>query len=217
MYALEPQVTRLGYFRPISYNEEDRRIDLIRRVFGIDDPVEDMYGVTWRKATKMISHNQEDALIQEIMAKFAVCREKHDFVIVSGLNQNELPTGSSLLNTKLADALNLPMIWSTDAASFPHPGVSRVMTVMEEIEVVRPKDAFKHVPLAGIIATEVPKERIEPIKEKLTAALAAQNIKTIAVMPTDQRIKMRTLREVANVLGADVSRLLPSRCLQFQL
>lgn len=204
MYALEPQVKSVGYFRPIAYNEQDRRIDLMKKIFHIEDKTDEMYGVTLRRATKMMSHNEEDELISIIMDRFENCRDKHDFVIVSGLNQHEMPPGASSLNIKLADALNLPMIWSTDAAAFPHPGASRVMTVTEEIEVVRPKDAFKHVPLAGIIATEVPKERIEQITEKIKGNFESFGIKTLAVLPSDSRIRMRTLREVANVLGAEV-------------
>ena len=204
MFALEPQVKSVGYFRPIAYNEQDRRIDLIKKTFHIEDRTDEMYGVTLRRATKMLSHNEEDELISNIMDKFENCRNKHDFVIVSGLNQHEMPPGASLLNIKLADALNLPMIWSTDAAAFPHPGASRVMTVTEEIEIVRPKEAFKHVPLAGVIATEVPKERLASISERLASNFEELGIKTLAVMPSDSRIRMRTLREVANVLGAEV-------------
>jgi len=204
MYALENQVRKLGYFRPIAYHENDRRLDLLKNVFQIEDQPEEMYGVTMRKAVYMLAHGDEDALIQQVMQKFNALHEKHDFIIVGGLNQGEMPAGAQNLNTKFADALNLPIIWSTDAASYPRPGASRVLTILEEIELVKPKGELKHVPLAGVIATEVPRERLHRIRDKVTPALEEQQIKTLAVMPVDPRIRIRTLREVANVLGAQV-------------
>jgi hypothetical protein len=94
----------------------------------------------------------------------------------SGMNERELPPIALNVNTKFADALNLPMIWATDAAAHPRPGASRVHTVEEEVEMIRPKDALKHVPLAGIICTEVPRARLEPITEKVCVLVCSNYV-----------------------------------------
>eukprot|EP00288_Rhodomonas_lens_P007150 CAMPEP_0177719356 /NCGR_PEP_ID=MMETSP0484_2-20121128/16059_1 /TAXON_ID=354590 /ORGANISM="Rhodomonas lens, Strain RHODO" /LENGTH=1342 /DNA_ID=CAMNT_0019231567 /DNA_START=67 /DNA_END=4096 /DNA_ORIENTATION=+ len=199
MYGILPRVSKLGYFRPVAYHHADKRVNLMREVFGIGDDPETMYGVTVAQCSAMLAKKEDDKLMALILEKYQEYRQRHDFVVVSGLNQKELPQLGQDLNIRIADALNLPMVWSTDAGAFPSAGMTVSQSILSEISMsMLPGKQLKHVEVAASSSATS-----NVIGDEVQAQLKESKIDVIATQ-IDNRLRVRTLREVANVLGADV-------------
>ncbi len=59
MYGLLPRVQKMGYFRPIAYHHADKRINLMREIFGINDDISTMYGATLAQVKPLLALSEK--------------------------------------------------------------------------------------------------------------------------------------------------------------
>ncbi|MCO5570990.1 hypothetical protein L7F22_024721 [Adiantum nelumboides] len=121
-HALRSAHGGLGFFTPIevtSFPNSPSKFQVIKDVFKLQDSDESMQGVTHTQAFKLIDCNKMDELLEEVLKgtssidskrAYEAYKAKHDFIVVEGASLKRAGDDATVLNTKIASTLGLPVL-----------------------------------------------------------------------------------------------------------
>jgi phosphate acetyltransferase len=86
METLTRSVSRVGYFRPVirAGDEHDKRIELFRTRYRLDQSYDESYGVTSDETRDFGGNHVDAALVSRIIERFRRVADRCDFVLVEG-------------------------------------------------------------------------------------------------------------------------------------
>ena len=208
--AVLPRVTKLGYFRLLSYGKHyDAKLDFITNTdkFNLQyDSRDSMIGITVDEALHLFAQSggQSDEIFSKIIDSFNAYAKDKDFVIVSGEKITARGAGgapgSSTFYAKLQSALNLPSLVVHDVESEGVKGEG----LEAELLAIKASKASENVRFAGAMITGLPLANYAKEAEVMRAMLQRIDIPVAGVMPTDSRVSQLTMAEVATALDAKV-------------
>lgn len=191
----------IGYFKPIINADpsvaKDVHIETIIQHFNLQINYEDTYAFIRHEADKLIQKDNQNEVIDTIIAKFKKLEEHYDFTIVEG--SDFLGEGSAFefdANASIAKNLGAPVVIvvSGEGKSIPQLN-NAVITTMHNFQK-------RDVQVLSIIANKVNPDHCDDIRELLKEQLPKDII--LAVIPEDQRLKSPTVKEIHNVLGGKI-------------
>ena len=105
-HHLKKLFKNVGFFRPIG-SEYSNKIELMNDYFGLDEDINNCYGVSKEEASKFIAEDRMNDLSEIILQKYSKYKKNYDFVLLHGFNSSSLDANISKdININLAKNLN---------------------------------------------------------------------------------------------------------------
>ena len=192
---------KIGYFKPIINADpavaKDVHIETIIQHFNLQINYEDTFAFIRHEADKLIQKDNQNEVIDTIIAKFKKLEENYDFTIVEG--SDFLGEGTAFefdANASIAKNLGAPVVIvvSGEGKSIPQLN-NAVITTMHNFQK-------RDVQVLAIIANKVNPDHCDDIRELLKEQLPKDII--LAVIPEDQRLKSPTIKEIQNTLQGKI-------------
>ena len=193
MHLLLGRMARVGYFRPIinDYPEgvEDNHIATILSYFKIPMQYEEAYACTRSEVVQKNSRNQEDQVLDKIIAGYKAVESKFDFVLVEGTDF--VGEGAIIewdFNVLIAKNLGIPAII---ISSGRNKGIEEF-----ENSLVLACDSFadRGVKVLMVVANKIESENREMVLERLEKELPANTL--IAAIPNNPALANPSIREI---------------------
>jgi phosphate acetyltransferase len=201
MHLLLGRMARVGYFRPIinDYPDgvEDNHIATILSYFKIPMKYEEAYACTRSEVVQKNSRNQEDEVLDKIIAGYKAVESKFDFVLVEGTDF--VGEGAIIewdFNVLIAKNLGIPAII---ISSGRRKGIEEF-----ENSLVLACDSFadRGVKVLMVVANKIETENREMVLERLEKELPADTL--IAAIPHNPALAYPTIREIVSALDGIV-------------
>ncbi|MHC4941621.1 MAG: phosphate acetyltransferase [Planctomycetota bacterium] len=203
MSHLERNMRRVGYFRPIARTREgegvDPNIQLVSEIYGLEDPIESMYGVTTERVEKMITSKQYDYLLEEILERFKAYEAKCDFVLIEGTNYEGATSAFEFdLNADIARNLGSPIILIASGRNkTPEEILSTVMISKETFDELGSD-------YLSTIVNRVSRKKLDETKDLLSSKFGAAEIDFAGAIPEDEILANPRMDDIVEALGAKV-------------
>jgi phosphate acetyltransferase len=201
MHLLLGRMARVGYFRPIinDYPDgvEDNHIATILSYFKIPMLYEEAYACTRSEVVQKNSRNQEDEVLDKIIAGYKAVESKFDFVLVEGTDF--VGEGAIIewdFNVLIAKNLGIPAII---ISSGRNKGIEEF-----ENSLVLACDSFadRGVKVLMVVANKIESENREMVLGRLEKELPADTL--IAAIPNNPALANPTIREIISALDGIV-------------
>ena len=201
MHLLLGRMARVGYFRPIinDYPEgvQDNHIATILSYFKIPMQYEEAYACTRSEVVQKNSRNQEDQVLDKIIAGYKAVESKFDFVLVEGTDF--VGEGAIIewdFNVLIAKNLGIPAIIISSGR-----GKS-----IEEFEnsLVLACDSFadRGVKVLMVVANKIESENHEMVVQRLKKELPGDIL--VAAIPHNPALANPSIREIVSALNGIV-------------
>ncbi|KUJ71261.1 phosphate acetyltransferase [Thiomicrospira sp. WB1] len=189
MSILRQKFEKIAFFRPVVTQTPDPDAMVIREVFDLSQPLEDMTGVTLDEASQWIGHDQTHQLYTQLLSQLQALQHDYDFVLIQGAEMTRHTTGLDLdLNLALAREFNSPYVPVLN-------GQARDAEAIEnEIEMERHASG-KVAPFALFV------NRIDP--SQTDALNAPERPFPMFFIPESAELNTPTMLEVAQALEAE--------------
>lgn len=110
MHLLKAKYPKVAYFKPII-EKNDTHIDLIKEYFSLSLSKKDSYVYTVEEAEKMVSNNETNKIIENIIHRYEILKRDCDFVFIQGLSKEKISSSiGDDLNIQIAKNLSIPYI-----------------------------------------------------------------------------------------------------------
>jgi len=209
LHALERLQPGVGYFRPIDQTTiGGHRSKLIQKVFKMKDDLASMQGVTQERAYELVTNDNIDDLLEEVLKAYEACKANHDFVVIEGTSLKGAGDDTITLNAKLAQTLGSSALLVTDAGiACGKPDKEKNWDDWQwEKQVVnnaRLSDLIfrrEHVDVVGAIVHRTPLSKMKD--ENLRKLFGEMNIPFAGALPEDPILSCVQVQDVAKTLGA---------------
>ncbi|KAL3684937.1 hypothetical protein R1sor_002959 [Riccia sorocarpa] len=208
VHALDRIQPGMGYFRPIDRTTiGGNRAAVMKEIYGFEDDMSSMHGVTQQKAFELITTDRMDDLLEEIYRAFEQIRKRHEFLVIEGTSLKGWGGDTATLNAKLSNLLGTSAIFFTDARGAIRNEIYRSKEEWEHeiLESAKVSDlAFKREKvevLADIVHT-LPSE-IRDV-EALKKLFADANIPFAGAIPDDPLLHSLQVHDVMRTLDAEL-------------
>ncbi len=207
MSALQKTTANLGFFRPIARPYQlqgtgekvpDRDLHLIRSVFGLTLPEEEMYGMDAYEAEALMADSKNQVLYDRILASFKRLEEKVDFVVCEGTDF--LSAASSTeddLNLDLVRHMGTPVVMVLDGST----GDANVICSKAKLEVEHFRNKGCDI-IAVFINKVVPKTEAD-LRQELESRLKRFAIPIVACLPYDENLSTPRMSEILSHFGGE--------------
>ncbi|CAI5997112.1 unnamed protein product [Closterium sp. NIES-64] len=204
----------VGYFRPIDQTSHGgNRVDLMKKVFHINTPPEDMYALTQDQAYSLLAADKIDDLLEAVISAYERHKRHHDFVVVEGTSMRD-GSNTSPINGLIASALESPALLLTDciAASHHHPKhheaggrfeawdfeKEAASCILDHARIMRQSS----VDIAGALLYRTP--RTSRGTTRLRQYITEAGIPFLGALPADKSLESFQVEDVRRVLHAQV-------------
>jgi phosphate acetyltransferase len=199
MNLLASKTDKLAYFKPIitgSKQEKDRRLELLKEHFNLNQSYEEMYAFTRKKAFKEINKGNEAYLIDTIIEQFKRLQETYDFVVVEGTDFTEVNNVEFDGNISIAKNLGIPvaLILNGDkrtSSEIIDLALSSVHTFTN-----------RGVQVLTLVANKISTDTIEDVSRRLSAFFPKEIL--VSTMPVHEELSNPTMAEIMESLGANL-------------
>ncbi|MGB5509970.1 phosphate acetyltransferase [Robiginitalea sp.] len=201
MHLLLGRMARVGYFRPIinDYPEgvQDNHIATILSYFKIPMQYEEAYACTRSEVVQKNSRNQEDQILDKIIAGYKAVESKFDFVLVEGTDF--VGEGAIIewdFNVLIAKNLGIPAIIISSGRS---KGIEEF-----ENSLVLACDSFadRGVKVLMVVANKIEAKNREMVLQRLEKELPGDTL--IAAIPHNPALANPSIREIVTALNGIV-------------
>ncbi|CAI7770159.1 unnamed protein product [Closterium sp. NIES-54] len=214
IHALQVLRPGVGYFRPIDQTSHGgNRVDLMKKVFHINTPPEDMYALTQDQAYSLLAADKIDDLLEAVISAYERHKRHHDFVVVEGTSMRD-GSNTSPINGLIASALECPALLLTDciAASHHHPKhheaggqfeawdfeKEATSCILDHARIMRQSS----VDIAGALLYRTP--RTSRGTTRLRQYISEAGIPFLGALPADKSLESFQVEDVRRVLHAQV-------------
>lgn len=191
---------RIGYMKPVSTSATrtagvciDEDAEFMKQTFGLTEPTTVLSPICLDAAdVEAILRGEKDNFAQRLQETFATVAEGKDIMILEG--------GSSL----------------TEGSMFglPTPEVSQLLNAHELVVVkyntvsvvddILGSKAVLRTSMLGAVINAVPRPKIEFVHNSVVPFLEERGVKVYAVLPQERILLSISVRELAQVLGAEI-------------
>ena len=213
VHALDRKGLRVGYCKPIA-QKDDRSVEMIKAQTSLNPPS------PFRRveAEHMMSHGEEQVLLEEITARYNQAAEQADLVVVEGLRPEKHMEYSGHLNEAIADAIDagVVLVGALDARS------SNELADHFNIHAAAFRDEFTvdQSRILGCVLNKVPlvpegceqpgickkwlDENGQQVTNRYAKDMTAHRQRPLAIIPQDDELSQLRIADVAQLIGASV-------------
>ncbi|HEX2233144.1 MAG TPA: phosphate acetyltransferase [Thermoleophilaceae bacterium] len=194
MEMLASRAERVGFFRPIVFSdgEADPEIELMRRRYGLDAPVEQMFAMSDGEAQAAIAEGRRDEVKKRVVAAYRELAADRDAMVCEGTDfAGHTPALDFDLNAELANELGVPVLVVVSGRT-PEEAVEAARVAQESLRE-------KGCELFGVVVNRVP---VTVLREVTTALAGQDGDRPVYVLPEQPELAHPTVAEVASTLGA---------------
>jgi len=194
VWALERSGLKVGFCKPIAqdFSLLDRSVHFAREIAHIKVPEP----IALEKAEQMLSGNQTDELMEEVVGVFAQAAEGADVVVVEGLALYAGNPYAAQLNTELARNLEAAVILVTSLQG------TTPKEVADQIELMLP--GFGDAVAGYILNYAPPTQQTYTSKLRSRKKLLDNDLAQLGVIPVNPEIAAPRVSDVVQHLGATV-------------
>ncbi len=200
MELLLRKINKVGFFRPIVKDSEsvDKDIALISSCFDLKIPVSEMYGLTAEEATKLVSHGRQEDVIERIITKYNILREKCDFIVCEGTDSISASSAFEFdINAEISKHLSSSILLvASGQDKTADETIQAVKTAFSSLERKKGKTI-------GIIITRTDENNSKKIIKRLSDARLSGDPLLYAV-PEDESLSRPTIIEIVKELDGKV-------------
>ena len=198
MELLLRKVQNVGFFRPIVARHDDADIALVASHFGLDIPVEQMYGFTMDEANELLAAGKHSQIIDGILAKVDRLDDTFDFILFEGTDFASSAVAFEFdINAQVSNNLGCPVLLVANVRG------KTVDEALDGIELALNSLETKGCNTIATIVNRVDPVNSRPIVERLKDSPAAAQ-QLIYAIPNADALGKPTLGRIAEVLGAEV-------------
>jgi phosphate acetyltransferase len=194
METLTRAVSKVGYFRPViaAGDEPDRRIELFRTRYRLDQSYDESFGVTSTETRDFGGNHVDPALVSRIIERFRRLADRCDYVLVEGTDYLGASKAFEFaLNAEIASNLGaVALIVLTAADHAPEQVNGALSAAIEGL-------GERGVPTVGAFVNRVP----EADWSAMDAAVVGCSV-PVWMLPELDTLTHPTIREVARAVGA---------------
>jgi phosphate acetyltransferase len=186
-----------GLFRPVinASVESDALIRLISQRYGLDVPLEAMYGCTLETARRFIGARQYERLLNLILDRYGALRSQCDFVLCVGTDYSgAAQTLEFDFNADVANNLGcpvIPVVRGKDRST-----VQVVNATVGVLASLQERDCD----VVAAVVNRVDPEQTDAVKAALHSQLGTAA--TVYVVPEEPTLAMPAVEDIARALGA---------------
>ncbi len=193
--ALDRLGLRFAFYKPVARTTPDRSTALIRLMTALEPP-EPIAGA---HAESMLGAGEQDVLLEQIVGTVEAVGEGRDVVVIEGLVPVDDVVYATSLNVAIAKALDAELIF-VGAATSDDP-----VKVADNIDIAsRAFGEMARGPNRCCILNRVPRVDHDETFETLRAALQAEQLHPLGLVPEDPRLNAPRIKELAAHLNATV-------------
>lgn len=194
MEILKRNLHRVAFFRPViqSRHKRDYDIDFVLERYGLDMKYEQCFGCDREYVEEMLSKQQSDVLLNELLEKFKKLEEGYDFVLCEGMQR-------SLLRSNMGFDLNLKLAqnFSSGIVSIVNAHNLSAQDIYEEILIEN-----KNILNEGLEPFATFVSRIEVNKRKSVEQKLQNYSFDLYYLEEQKELSIPTLEDVIETLGA---------------
>ena len=199
MDQLSGRLKNVCLFRPVLFDDSgpDKLISLVRELYHLPLPAEDMYGVKIGAARPLLAAGRYEELCGLILDRYKALEGRCDFVLCVGTDYTGVSTALEFdLNVMVARNLGSPLVPIINGlGKGPTPIINAARALIESLEA-------KKCDLLALIVNRVdPKQRND-----LLAAMekGLPGGPPVYAIPEEPLLERPTVREIASALGAEL-------------
>jgi len=198
---LQGKGAKVGYFKPIIGDSEDKRIDnhieTIRTYFKLEGKPENFYAYTRNEVTIKRNDGKSDEILDTIIKKYKAIEAKYDFVIVEGTDFSGESYAFELdANVLIVKNLGIPIIIVGQG-----DGKSK-KEIIGSLHMAYDSFKEKEIEVLGLVANKVDVNIINILKTGLKKNLHKDVL--IDVIPKIEILANPTVKEIVENLAAKV-------------
>jgi len=110
MQFLKTKFQKVAYFKPIVKTKQDNDLLFIKKQFSLKMEIEDMYLYDLQELELLLSNNNLETIISNIIDKYNKLLEHYDFILMQGLSKENMFGVNSDLNFTIAKNLSTSFI-----------------------------------------------------------------------------------------------------------
>ena len=192
---LSQRVGRLGYFRPVvSAGGQDPMVELMRSRYHLAQSYDASFGITTDATRSAGSPEQTEALIGQVLGKFAALAADCDVVLVEGTDYGGASAAFEFdLNATLATNLGAPVVLVLRGHG--HRADQVAGAARAALGSLAEHDATP----AAIIVNRVDADQHDVVRAQLTDLSVP-----VWLLPEEPRMAHPTVRQTASMLDAEV-------------
>ena len=203
MEMLLRRMNKVGFFRPIINVEAgskrmDDDIKLISSHFHLDIPYEHMYGYTASEASRLISLDREEELLEGIISKYNRLKEQYDFILCEGTDFVSSTASFEFdINGDFSKNLGAPVLLVANAYQ------KTIDDTVRSIELAHDSLEEKGCHTVATIVNRPDPEEKEAIIDLLNEK-GLTEAQLVYAVPDDEFLGKPTIGEIARIMGAEV-------------
>jgi phosphate acetyltransferase len=196
MERLSGRIEGASVFRPVASEngQSDPMIRLLKDLYGLRFPAEQMYGVTATEATTLLAAGAYEELYTRILERYKSLESQSRFVLCLGTDYHGVSAALEFdFNVEVARNLGSPLVPVVNGrGKDPDALVNAVKALAESLEEKK----------CDVLAVLV--NRVEPsLRERVLASMKTlPGGKPVYVLPEEPLLGRPTVREIAGALGA---------------
>ncbi len=198
MEVLSRRVDRIGFFRPVTPRtpEADNDIRLIKERYNISLDVEQMGGLPYEEARRLMANGKERRLYRDIIAKYNEAKALCDFVLCEGPDISTLSEAFDFdISIRIARELGTPALYvSNGRGGTPDQ-------LLEKIRVAEKTFLHHQCPLLAVFVNRVDPELLPSAEKKLRKI--TKGLYHVDLLPETHGLNLPTLDEIMSALQAD--------------
>ncbi len=190
----------LGYMKPVSTNATrtggvcvDEDAEFVKHTFDLTEPVSQLAPICLDAAdVEAALRGEKNNFVQHLQETFAAVAADKDIMILEG--------GSSLSEGSM---LGLPSHEVSRLLGAKELVIVKYNTVSVVDDILGSK-AVLHTSMIGAVINAVPRPKMEFVQHTVVPFLQQRGIKVYAVLPQERILLSISVRELAQVLGAEI-------------
>jgi len=187
---------RIGFFRPIigKGTGPDEDTALILQHFGLEQTLEESFGMRTDRASELLGHHAHDEIIEEIIGKYKALEERFDFILCEGRHGSAVEFN---LNVEMAKNLACPILILGSAHDRTIP------QTMESIQISI--DAFGQygADIVGIVLNKAQDNDVVDLEEELAKRYKSRGF-MFTVIPYQPVLTVPRIYDVVSCLGGQL-------------
>ncbi|MFH0765574.1 MAG: phosphate acetyltransferase [Calditrichota bacterium] len=202
MNLLKHRVDRVGFIKPIGYSSGrgvDEDVEMVRRLFKIEDEPENINPLTIDEAREMLSAGNTDGLLTRVLRAYHKISAQYDITVVEGTDYTGALAALELdINADISKTLDAPVIMvASGEGRTGEDIISQIAAAKESLDV-------KGCDLIGVVVTKIELGLVDRIAPVLEKGLTQHNIELLGVIPYDHILGRPRMGEIARKIGAKV-------------
>ena len=187
---------RVGFFRPIigKGKQPDEDTVLMLEHFGLNQTLEESYGMRTDRANELLGQHCHDEVIEEIISKYKALEKRFDFILCEGRHGSAVEFN---LNLEMAKNLACPIVIVASAHR------RTIQQTIESIQISMEAFSSYGADIVGIVLNKAAPQDIQPLENELNRRYKDKGL-IHTVIPYEPNLTVPRISDIVDALKGEV-------------